>query len=235
MSSGVLVLIVAVLAIVLGLARMWRNAEIRAEGLATANEKLMAERQELTARLSREAQTRKKQADELAAQRKRADKAKKRKAKGAPDLPLGTASRIGDLAQQIERVERERDRSRAEREQLAQQVAQLEARIAYSARAAEEASSARAAVSVPAGSTSVEESAVDAVRAERDASREQAATLGDELRVANETVARMRKRTGTQEQLYASLRAELEVKKDRLRTQEEQLQRLQAFKVAVAD
>ncbi len=45
----------------------------------------------------------------------------------------------------------------------------------------------------------------------------------------------MRKRMSNQEILYASLRAELEVKKDRLRTQEEQLQRLQALKVAVLD
>ena len=75
MSSGLLVLIVAVVAIVLGLARMWRSAEARAELLLAANEKLAAEREELAARLSRETQTRKKQSDELAAQRKRANKA----------------------------------------------------------------------------------------------------------------------------------------------------------------
>jgi hypothetical protein len=45
----------------------------------------------------------------------------------------------------------------------------------------------------------------------------------------------MRKRMSNQEQLYASIRAELDVKKDRLRTQEEQLQRLQALKVSVVD
>ena len=46
---------------------------------------------------------------------------------------------------------------------------------------------------------------------------------------------RLRKRVDNQERLYASVRAELEVKKDRLRTQEEQIQRLEALKVAVAD
>jgi len=235
MSSGLLVLIVAVAAIVLGLARMWRSAEARAGQLLTANEKLVAEREELRARLSRDAQTRKKQSDELAAQRKRADKAKKRSAKGTPDLPLGTASRIGDLTDQIERVERERDRSRAEREQLAQEVVELETRVARSARAAEEATRARAEASASATPTPEVEAGGDAVRAELAASREQATKLADELRTANEAGERMRKRVSTQEQLYASLRAELEVKKDRLRTQEEQLQRLQAFKVAVAD
>ena len=57
----------------------------------------------------------------------------------------------------------------------------------------------------------------------------------EELGIARGTEARMRKRMSNQEQLYASLRAELDVKKDRLRTQEEQLQRLQALKVAVID
>ena len=38
-----------------------------------------------------------------------------------------------------------------------------------------------------------------------------------------------------QEQLYASVRSELDVKKDRLRAQEEQIQRLQALKVAMSD
>jgi len=234
MTSGVLVLIVAGLAVVLGLGRMWRSAERRVVLLTAANEKLVGQRQELTARLSREAQARKKQSEELAAGRKRAEKAKKRKAKASQDLPLGTASRIGDLEEQIERVERERDRSRAEREQLAQQVAQLEARVEISTRAVEEVSAARtmAAAQTP---LPVEGTSLEALRAELAESRERATKLNGELEIANETEARMRKRMSNQEQLYASVRAELDVKKDRLRTQEEQIQRLQALKVAVAD
>ncbi len=53
--------------------------------------------------------------------------------------------------------------------------------------------------------------------------------------LARQTEARMRKRMDNKEQLYASLRAELDVKKDRLRTQEEQMQRLQALKAAVLE
>ena len=59
--------------------------------------------------------------------------------------------------------------------------------------------------------------------------------LEQALTAARETESRMRKRMSNQEQLYASLRSELEVKKDRLRTQEERIQRLQALEVAVAD
>lgn len=233
MSTGLVVLIVIALAVVAGLARMWRNAEARVVLLVAANEKLTDERQEILARLSREAQARKKQADELAAQRKRVDKTKKRNAKGSQVLPLGTASRISDLTSQIERAERERDRSRAEREQLAQQVAQLEARVELSTRAFEEASAARSAA--PAAPVPVAEAELELVRAELAENRERVTKLDDALRVAKETAERIRKRMNTQEQLYASVRAELEVKKDRLRTQEEQIQRLEAFKVAVSE
>ncbi len=59
--------------------------------------------------------------------------------------------------------------------------------------------------------------------------------LENELQLAHQTQARARKRMANQDQLYAALRGELEAKKDRLRTQEEQLQRLQALKVAVLD
>ncbi len=59
--------------------------------------------------------------------------------------------------------------------------------------------------------------------------------LQSELEIARQSDLRVRKRMSNQEMLYASLRAELDVKKDRLRTQEEQLQRLQALKVAVID
>jgi predicted nucleic acid-binding Zn-ribbon protein len=66
-------------------------------------------------------------------------------------------------------------------------------------------------------------------------SRERIEKLEGERKAASQTEARLRKRIDNQEQLYASLRGELEAKKDRLRTQEEQLQRLQALKVAVLD
>jgi chromosome segregation ATPase len=48
-------------------------------------------------------------------------------------------------------------------------------------------------------------------------------------------VARLRRKTATQETLYASIRSELEIKKHRLRAQTEELERLRAYKVAVVD
>ena len=74
--------------------------------------------------------------------------------------------------------------------------------------------------------------ALDRQRAE---SARQVKVMEEALAESREAQARMRKRMANQEQLYASVRSELEVKKDRLRTQEEQIQRLQALEVVVAD
>ena len=223
--------LVAGVAIVLG--RLWQLAEARAVAADEAHERVAGERADLAARLSKEVQTRKKQAEELATFRKRADKAKKRSArdeKGAKDLPLGTAARLADFEAQIERVERERDRSRAEREQLSAQVAQLEARLELAGREA-----SKVAAPAPTAPPVPVEAGAESLNSELAEAKERLGKLSEELRGAKETEQRMRKRMSNQEQLYASVRAELDVKKDRLRTQEEQIQRLQAMKVVVAD
>lgn len=216
-------------AIVLG--RLWQLADARAAVANKAHDRVLGERQDLAARLSKEVQTRKKQAEELATFRKRADKAKKRSArdeKGATDLPLGTAARLADFEGKIERVERERDRSRAEREQLTAQVSTLETRL-------EIASRASAKVATPAPIAPSLTATDDSLRTELGEATERVGKMTEELKLAKETELRMRKRMNNQEQLYASVRAELDVKKDRLRTQEEQIQRLQAMKVVVTD
>jgi hypothetical protein len=52
---------------------------------------------------------------------------------------------------------------------------------------------------------------------------------------AERSLEKLRTKVRTQDQLYLVMRGELEAKKDRLRTQQEELERLQAFKVAVID
>jgi chromosome segregation ATPase len=229
MLDGTTWLALGVIAGALVLARLWRTAESRADRLQTEVEALAAEGKQLASSLSKEVQARKRQAEELATLRNKADKAKRRQAKPV-DQPLGTTARIRDHEAQLERVQIERDRGNAERDVLVQEVGRLEARLAVSARALEDA---RAPIPVPIASET--ENALERVTAELATSREQVTKLNDELEVGRRTEGRMRKRTANQEQLYASLRSELDVKKDRLRTQEEQLQRLQALKVAVME
>ena len=230
MSVTAIVLLSAAALVILGLALSWRGARQVARRVESERDELAAAREELTARLARETQARKKQSDELADLRKRADKARKRSARaerGGADLPLGTAARVSDLEAQVERTERERDRSRAEREQLAAQIQQLEARLAAASRPAPTVASPVAAPSGSAGSTDLGASLAEA--------NERARKLEDALESAKQVELRMRKRMSNQEQLYASMRAELDVKKDRLRAQEERIQRLEALAVVVQD
>ena len=229
MLSGEIWLALIAIAGALILARLWRVAEARVARLQRETEVLAAEGKQLGESLSKQTQGRKRQSEELATLRNKAEKAKRRQTKTV-DQPLGTSARIRDHEARVERVELERDQANSEREGLAERVARLETRLEASARALEEASAPR-----PTSVASQAETALEQAQAELAASREQLTKRNEELEIVRQTEARMRKRMNNQEQLYASLRAELEVKKDRLRTQEEQLQRLQALKVAVID
>jgi DNA repair exonuclease SbcCD ATPase subunit len=231
MSTGMWILILAATALCAGLALLWRGADVRAQEQAAANEKLSAEREDLKTRLARESQGRKKQADELASLRKRADKSKKRQSKTAPGQPMGITSRIGDLESELERTIRERNQGQVEREQLSAQVAQLQTRLKLSAEAADAAQSALVPVPPP----PVVAPGVEELQSQLAEQAERLAKLENQLGQAKMVEARVRKRMNNQEQLYASVRAELDVKKDRLRTQEEQLRRLEAMKVVVGD
>jgi chromosome segregation ATPase len=211
------------------LVRLWRRAEDRVARLEEEAETLTTEGKQLAASLSKEAQSRKRLSDELASLRNKADKARRRQAKTV-DRPLGTTARIRDHESQVERIELERDEARSEREALAHDAARLEIQLAASQRALEEASAPR-----PKPIASELENTLERVNSELASSRELVGKLKEELELVRQSESRMRKRMNNQEQLYASLRAELDVKKDRLRTQEEQLQRLQALKVAVID
>jgi len=212
-------------------AALWRGADSRARLLRGQKDELEADLEAVTSELARERKSRGRQAEELAGLRKRADKAKKRGAKSTP-APLGTASRVQDLVVALEAAGRERDQIRAERDGLAADLAQLESRIEVEAQAASAQAAASEAALEPAAPDSGPQGHDEAPLAE---ARERLVKLENELQLAHQTQVRTRKRMATQDQLYAALRGELEAKKDRLRTQEEQLQRLQALKVAVLD
>lgn len=238
LDSMLLVAGIAVAAAAL-MAVLWRSAEARA---VARSEQCEALEQSLSAsriEVEKISKARQRQGEELADLRKRADKAKRRGGKHAPQ-PMGTASRIQDLEEAGAKASRERDALRSERDRLTQEVNRLTARLAADALAAEAAreraqdDAARAVASMPAAATA-EPDARAALEASLAEARERILKLEGEQQIARQTEARMRKRMDNQEQLYASIRSELDAKKDRLRTQEEQLQRLQALKVAVLE
>lgn len=208
------------------LARAWRQAEKRSLDLAADVAALEGERKDLIRRGDHESQARKKQSEELAELRRRADKSKRRTEK-TPEAPLGTASRIRDVEVELERAQTALRRVELERDQHARSASSLQVERDRLAKQLEDASAPARAVAEQ-GRADLER-----VEAELAGMREQCAKQGEQLELARQTELRIRKRMDNQEQLYASLRAELDVKKDRLRAQEEQIQRLQALKAAV--
>jgi chromosome segregation ATPase len=206
--------------------RAWQIGEKKNRDLAARLETLEAERKELARRIEQESQARKRQSEELALLRQKAEKSKRR-AEKTPELPLGTAARIRDVELEVERAVAGLRRAEAERDEQARRAEGLRGERDRLAQRLEEAI---APIEVVAEQGRAE---VEKARAELALVKEQALKLGEELALVRQTEARMRKRMDNQEQLYVSLRAELEVKKDRLRTQEEQIQRLEALKVVV--
>jgi chromosome segregation ATPase len=227
--SNVLSFLLVVAVIVAGwLYQRGRVAQGRLSALETEREAVEVERKDLLRRLDRESQARARQSEELAELRRRNDKAKRR-AERSPEAPLGTAARIRDVELELERAQAAARRAEAERDGLARRVEALQAEGLALTGQLERASAPTQVLEEQ------HRAVLGGVEGELAAVREQAAKQADELTQARENVMRLRRRIDNQEQLYASLRAELDVKKDRLRNQEELIQRLQALKAAVID
>ena len=196
---------------------------------------------------AKEKRSRERLSEELSGYRRKSEKAKRRKGKGAA-APLGTSARIQDLESELEKRGQERDRFEAEclaaaedKRRLEGQLRALEAersRLAAErnqlAAAPEPARPSAQPAEAPQATEVVQGSASGASAQPLAEALERAAKLEEQMEQARQTEARMRKRMSNQEQLYASLRAELDIKKDRLRAQEERIQRLEAMEVALS-
>lgn len=228
MVNALVFLLVLAAAAIVHFVRLWRRAEAERESLSQAEVAAETERKALEKRLDGEQQARRKQGEELAELRRRNDKAKRR-AEKSPEVPLGTAARIRDIEEQLERVQATLRRVEGERDLATRRADAIAFERDQLAKRVEDAGAPDRAQAEASRAAQEKAEGVLAVL------REQLAKQGEELALARQTEARMRKRMDNQEQLYASIRAELDVKKDRIRAQEEQIQRLQALKVAVLD
>jgi len=230
----------------LALGWLWRRAEGRVARLAEQREQLESRCRELEASVERGEKARQRQAEELSSFRRKADKTRKRESRASP-LPLGTAARVQDLEAALARSERDRLRAERECERLEQERSRLEGLLAVRARApmppppppaaaaiGSELPATRAAV--PASVEGISADELEArVEAAQAADRKRISELEEALASRERDGARLKKRIANQEQLYAAVRAELALKKDRLRAQEEQIERLQALQVTLVD
>jgi len=215
------------------LAWLWRSALAESARLVEEAGRAATRERELEQTLARESAARKRQADDLAAHRKRSEKTRKRQSKPGAQ-PLGTASRIQELEATIGRLREESEHTRAEKDALAVEVARLRTAAASPDPAPAKPAPAEAVAAAPPADAAREEE-LTRLRERLSEGEARAAKLEQELAEDRKTGAGLRRRLEKQELLYVALRGELEAKKDRLRTQEEQLQRLQALKVAIAD
>jgi chromosome segregation ATPase len=207
-------------------ASLLAGVRLRQVGLAQAASQLEVVRLNGELRAAREqlekaSAKQRRSGDELADLRKRLDKLRRREGKG----PKGPAS-TGTSGAQLQAVEREleetrqvRDAARSEATGLSLELTRLRAERSEP----------------PPERPSLDNAAIESLQASQREAAEQGDSRARELQAAATEIARLKGKVGTQESLYVSMRGELEAKKDRLRRQQEEIERLQALKVVVVD
>jgi len=184
-------------------------------------EDVRAQREEDTKQISRHS-------SELSDLRKRLDKAKRRAVRGGQGQgSAGAASATQAIEAELEQARRVRDAAREEALGLSQELSRVRA---------------EAASHVQPEAPRLDDSGIEALEQKLAALEQKLAALEQEAAAAREesstrkkSEARLKRKLATQEMLYVSLRSELDAKKDRLRTQQEELERLMALKAAVLD
>jgi chromosome segregation ATPase len=213
------IVVALALAMASGLYLRVRAAGVEAEAARSEAEKLRGELAAAREQLARSGAKQRKAAEESQTLRRKLDKAKRRTEKTSGGHGA-TATRLNALEADLEQTRQARDAAREEAQGLASELARL--------RSAEK----RVPVTVPAPA---DEAALAALSRRAEAAESELASLREQLAEHVRTVERLRGRARTQETLYASIRAELAAKKDRLRAQQEEIERLQALKVALID
>jgi len=190
------------------------------ETRAAELERIGAELEAAREQIDRQSATHRRRGEEMAELRRKLDKAKKRGASEPRSGRAGAPSHLQEVERELELARQARDAAREEASGLASELSRLRAQPAP----------------VPPPPVPPEESErITRVEAQRVEAEARAGHLAAELAAAHKQVQRLRGKHDTQEQLYAALRGELEAKKDRLRRQQEEIERLQALKVAVLD
>ena len=158
------------------------------------------------------------QAEKRAAQTKESARAERAE---AADCIRRLEAQIAQVGEGTESLAQDLARSRAELDASAAQVERAETR-------GQELEQLVAAQPAPADPEELR------VLRERADSAEQKLSERDEsLATATREVARLKEKARTQETLYTSIRSELSVKKDQIRQQREEVERLRATKVAL--
>lgn len=218
---GLVWILAGVAAVAAGYALVRLRREMgRAGALARDVERLEAKLHDARQQLEKRAEARRRQSDQERDTRRKLEKAKKRASQVRAEQQE-EVERVRQLESQLR--QREAD-LKGLREDLARASASPDSPERVQERQAELAKAKQELSNLTARAEKAEAAAAAATTAKEEATGK----LEKEL-------SRLRRKVATQETLYASIRSELEVKKDRLRAQTEELERLRAYKVAVVD
>ena len=190
-----------------------------ASALADA-EKLQGELASVREQLTKSAAKQSRAADDLQQLRKKLDKAKKRAGQASSGGAVAVASRVSELEAELEQARQARDAARDEAAALGSELSRLRAE-------------AKPPPEKPAPPR--EDAVHEALRARADEAESELTAARQQITEHERSVEKLRAKLRTQELLYVAIRSELAAKKDRLRTQHEEIERLQALKVALVD
>lgn len=227
-------LIAWIIAAVAGVAVLAFYLRVRALALelgqsTVENEKLRGELNSSRSQLEHAQAKLRRTSDDLAELRKRLEKTKKRAARGQDSGRSQTASPLQALDDELEQTRQARDSAREEAAGLSSELSRLRTELAKAQ------SAAQAHAEREAERPMLDIAAIETLRKRCEQAEAALADARPEIDALHKASARMKGRLDTQEKLYVSIRSELEAKKDRLRTQHEEIERLQALKVAFVD
>jgi len=199
-----------------------RSAESQLATVRAAKEKTETDLEDARGRLSKSQDKSRQASEDIQQLRKKLERVKKRLG-STTSLPSAPASRIQEIEEALELSRQDRDRLREEVSGLRAELTRLRevARSKVEESVDPELASALEAQSAASARIADLESV----------SKKAQARAAD----AERTLDRLRGKVRTQDLLYVSLRSELDAKKDRLRTQQEEIERLRALKVALVD
>ena len=159
-------------------------------------------------------------AAEVAELRKRLEKAKRRASQAASQGEKSVAaSAFSELEAQLEEVRQSRDEARREARGLSEELSRL-----------------RKASPAPPPTVEkplLENSAVEDLQRELESAQSSLSQAQAENEAREKAHKKLKRKVETQELLYVSMRSELDAKKDRLRTQQEELERLMAIQAVL--
>lgn len=182
-------------------------------------DKLLGELKSTREQMERAAAKQRRATDEAVELRKKLEKVKRRTAKGSAAAP-GPPDRLVGLETELEEARQARDSARDETRALSVELSRLRAE------------QAQGAVDTP-SEPLLDNVAIEALQVRSEEIEKTHSELEAELAKARDVAERLRHKAKTQDTLYVSMRSELDAKKDRLRGQQEEIERLRAMQVVV--